>query len=177
MARNLKGLIRRKAQLKLLPQPGVEAELTLPGEPYIYSVKYRVGERWNCPQFFYNQSIKSLLKCYFRAYPKKHTPVAIIVRFYVSPTEDAKVSASELKKENVPASDSYELCDYLLHFLEGLHLVLIGNYRQICALHMHKFYSKNPRTVFQFMRYDHYAQFVSNNDPVYAHSEGECPAE
>ena len=171
MARNLKGLIRKKAQLRLLPQKGVEAELTIPGEPYIYTVKYQVGERWNSPQWFHNAAIRSLLKCYFRSYTKKSIAIALIVRFYVTPPASVTISDADLRKEKTPALHCYELCDYLIHFLAGLHLVLIENYRQICSIHMHKVYSKSPRTVFQFMRYDHYVEYISNNDPVYPDRE------
>jgi hypothetical protein len=54
---------------------------------------------------------------------------------------------------------SYELCDYTLSFLEMLHHVLFNSYRQVVKLDVVKMYSKNPRTVVKFMKWDEYVKF------------------
>lgn len=41
---------------------------------------------------------------------------------YVTPPDYATVKLSDVKKEKTPAVHSYELCDYLLSFLEMLHI-------------------------------------------------------
>jgi len=106
---------------------------------------------------------KSLLKCFFRSYYRTNTPVVVVVRFYVSPPSSVKIKEADLRKETVPALFSYEICDYLLSFLEMLHHVLINSYRQIVKIDAEKYYSSNPRTVFQFMKWDHYENLPNRN--------------
>lgn len=157
----LKQIIR---QQKILESGAVEAMLELPGEPMIYSIKYSIGNRSHHAQFFRNNKWKSLLKCFFRAFMKTEVPVVLSVTFYLTPPEKEKVSARELKLEKRPAVRSFELCEYLLSFLELLMHVLINSYRQVVKIETAKFYSANPRTVFKFMRYEEHV-YLQNKDP------------
>lgn len=169
----LKQLIKRQ---KLLAN-AISSELTLPGEPLIYSIKYPAGQRSYSVQFFRNEKWKSLLKSWFPSYYNTKVPVVVIVQFFVTPPEKARVSKAELKKETVPAVFSYELCDYLLSFIEMLHHVLINSYRQIVKFDIQKFYSDNPRTVFKFMKWDQYVNLsnVQNTNSGHTQSEGLSP--
>jgi hypothetical protein len=146
-----------------LMHPAVDAELVLPGEPMIYSIKYPIGNRSRASQYFRNMKWKSLLKCFFKSYYRTSTPVVVIVRFFVTPPESVNISLKDLSKEATPAVFAYEVCDYLLSFLEMLHHVLINSYKQIVKLEVDKFYSNNPRTVFKFMKWDQYVQLQNNN--------------
>ena len=156
----LKQIIQRQ---KLLSKEGISAKLELPGEPLIYSIKYTLGSRTHSTQFFRDIKWKSLLKSFFRSFYNTNTPVVVLVRFYVSPPPSKSLRATDLRKETIPAVFSYELCDYLLSFLEMLHHVLINSYRQIVKIDVEKFYSNNPRTVFQFMKWDEYVNLQNNN--------------
>ncbi len=147
---NLKQLIRRN---KLL-HPAVGQPFTIPGEPLIYSIKYAVGKRRHHVQFFRNKQWASLLRCFFDAYRNVKIPVVLLVRFYVSPREE--IDDAELAKEATPARLSFELCDYMLSLMEILHKVLIDSYGQIVKMDVDKFYSNKPRTVFKFLKWDHY---------------------
>ena len=149
----------------------IEAELVLQGEPLIYSIKYSLGTRTRSVQFFRDMKWKALIQSIFRNYCSAKVPVVVIVKFYVSPPDYVHVSDSEVRKETVPAVHSYELCDYCLSFLEMLHHVLVNSYRQIVKIDMVKFYSHNPRTVFQFMKWDQYVRLQSK-DPVQPKSQG-----
>lgn len=155
----LKQIIRQK---KILAS-AIESELELPGEPMIYCIKYPVGARRQPLQFFRNAKWKSLLKCFFKSYYYTNTPVVLVIKYYVSPPSYVKVSEKALKQEKTPAVFAYELCDYTLSFLELLHHVLINSYKQIVKMDVSKFYSKNPRTVFQFMKWEHYVNFQRKN--------------
>lgn len=168
---SLKQLIKQK---RLLASGAVDMSLTLPGEPLIYSIKYNVGTRTRSVQFFRNEQWKSLLKCFFRSYQKTSTPVVVVVNFYVSPPGHVKVKSSDLVKECLPAVFSFELCDYLLSFLEMLHHVLINSYRQVVKIDVQKFYSSNPRTVFKFMSWDNYVK-LQDNHSVNSKSQGISP--
>ncbi len=168
----LKQLIK---QQKLLAATA-KNELVLPGEPLIYSIKYSMGSRTRFVQFFRNQKWKSLLKCYFRSYYRTDVPVVVIVRFYVSPPSSVRVNRRRLKKDSVPATEAYELCDYLLSFLEMLHHVLINSYCQIVKVDAEKFYSSEPRTVFKFMKWEHYVE-LQNNNSVQPKTESISPDE
>lgn len=165
----LKQIIQRS---KMFNREGIEAELELPGEPNIYSIKLNIAKRMYSIQFFRNMKFKSILKCFFLSYLKTNTPVVIVVKFYVSPPSHVKVSKRELNKETVPAVNSWELCDYLLSFMEMLHHVLINSYRQIVKIDAEKFYSSNPRTVFKFMSWSHYVM-LQNSNPVHSSDKGE----
>ncbi len=164
----LKQIIKNQ---KILQSGAVDAELVLPGEPLIYSIKYTVGSRTRSVQFFRDMKWKSLLKSFFRSYYKTHTPVVVIVRFYVTPPQNANIKLNDLRSDTVPAVYSYELCDYLLSFLEMLHHVLINSYRQVVKIDVQKFYSSNPRTVFQFMKWDQYV-YLQNHNTVHTKSKG-----
>lgn len=163
---SLKQIIKRQKILN----PAIDAELVLPGEPMIYSIKYSVGTRTRSVQFFRNMKWKSLLKCFFHSYYKTNVPVVVIVRFYVSPPSSVTISPKLLKKESVPAVFSFELCDYLLSFLEMIHHVLINSYRQVVKLDSEKYYSSNPRTVFKFIKWENYVK-LQNNNPLYTQTE------
>ena len=156
---------------KILTSSAVASELVLPGEPLIYSIKYKVGQRSHTTQFFRNMQWKSLLKCWFRSQYNTKTPVVIVVRFYVSPPSNVNVKAADLKKELTPAVHSYEVCDYLLSFLEMLHHALINSYRQVVKVDVEKFYSAEPRTVFKFMTWSQHVKLQASN-PLYAEAKG-----
>lgn len=147
---NIKQLIKFN---KIL-HPAVGQPFTIPGEPLIYSIKYPVGKRRHHVQHFKNKQFAGLMKCFFDAYLRSDIPVVIIVRFYVSPKED--ITKEDLRIESTPARYSFEMCDYLLCFLEMLHHVLINSYCQIVKLDADKYYSNNPRTVFKFLKWEHY---------------------
>lgn len=157
------GLKQIIKQQRILQSGAVDYKLTLPGEPMIYSIKYTLGSRTRSTSFFRDLKWKSLLKSYFRSFIRSSTSVVVIVRFYVSPPDSKKVSARDLKKDTVPALYSYEICEYLLSFLEMLRTVLFNSYRQVVKIDAEKFYSANPRTVFQFMKWDEYVQLQNNN--------------
>lgn len=165
---SLKRLIKEK---KILEATGIGNELVLPGEPMIYSIKYSVGSRMHSTQFFRDQKWRSLIKSYFRAYFKTSVPTALVVRFYVSPPSNVSVKPSDLKQENIPAAGAYEVADYLLSFLEMLHSALVKSYRQFASISVEKFYSSNPRTVFQFMHWNQYVKLQGQN-PVHPKAKG-----
>lgn len=168
----LKQLIKEQ---QILASGVVDAELVLPGEPLIYSIKYSIGSRKHSVQFFRDQKWKSLLKCYFRSYLKTHVPVVVLVRFYVSPPSYVDIKPAELKKESLPAVHSFEVCDYLLSFLEMLHHVLINSYRQVVKVDVEKFYSSSPRTVLKFMKWDQYVK-LQDRHSIHSQSEELCAA-
>ena len=136
---------------------------TLPGEPMIYSIKYNMSERRQSVQFYRNKKLYSMLKCIFPTYFNSKTGVVLIVRFYVSPPSFITVKDKDVKSEKEPAPQAHELCEYLLSFLEILRHVLVHNYKQFVKIDCEKYYSKDPRTVFQFMKWDHYAFYKDNN--------------
>ncbi len=156
---SLKQLIKRERML----HPAVDAELELPGEPLIYSIKYPIASRTRSTQFFRNMQWKGLLKSFFRSYYRTSIPVVVIVRFYVSPPDNVNISYRDLAKEKTPAVFSHEVCDYLLSFLEMLHHVLVNSYKQIVKVDVEKYYSPKPRTVFKFMKWDEHVQLQNNN--------------
>jgi len=156
---SLKQIIKRSKLLNNV----VARELVMPGEPLIYSIKYPVGRRTRGIQFFRNMKWKSLLKAFFRSFYRTNIPLVVIVRFFVSPPDHVNVSSAVLRQESTPAVMCYELCDYTLSFLEMLHHVLFNSYRQVVKIDAEKFYSNNPRTVVQFMKWDEYVKLQSNN--------------
>lgn len=155
----LKRIIQQNQLLKTV----IDGEMVLPGEPMIYSIKYSMGSNTRSVQFFKNSKFKSLLKCHFRSFYNTKTPVVVVVRFYVSPSESTPISAKALSSEKTPATGAYELCDYLLSFLEMLHHVLINSYRQVAKFDAVKIYSNNPRTTFKFMRWEEYVELQGAN--------------
>lgn len=156
---SLKQIIKRSKILNNV----VARELVMPGEPMIYSLKYPVGRRTRGVQFFRNMKWKSLLKTFFRSFYRTNIPLVVIVRFYVTPPENVVLSAKTLRQESMPAVMSYEICDYTLSFLEMLHHVLFNSYKQVVKLDAVKFYSDNPRTVVQFMKWDEHVKLQSSN--------------
>ncbi len=167
---SLKQIIRRA---KIGYNPCVYNEFTIPGEPLIYSLKTPVGKRHRPLNYFRNKQWFSILKCFFRSQRNTKTPVVIMLRFYVSPLSTADVSDKLLKAEKTPAVYSYEVIDYTLSFLEMLHKVLFNSYKQVVKLDIEKFYSKNPRTVFKFLKYDEYVSLQDNN-PHHPARQGIC---
>ena len=163
----LKQIIRERKILEQNKedQQGFNAELVLPGEPMIYSFKYTIANRSRFANQFRDMKWMSILKCWFRAYLSTKTPLVLLIRFYVSPPSYVKVKAADLRSEKVPAVMSFELCDYLLSFMEMLHHVLINSYRQFVKIDMEKYYSAEPRTVFKFMKYEHY-KFLYDGHPI-----------
>ena len=166
--KNLKQIIKHQ---KLLKSGVIEAPFTIPGEPMIYSLKYDVGKRTTSLNVFRNMQWKSMLKCFFASQYKTSTPVVLLVRFYVTPPPKVSVDKRHLLGEKIPATHSFELCDYVLSFIEMLHHVLINSYRQIVKLDLEKYYSSDPRTVFQFMRWSDYAE-LQNLHPIHPKSQG-----
>ena len=174
---SLKSLIKRKLISKQIG-PRVGDDLTLPGEPKIYSTKWDFSIRHRSLNYYRNLQFKSLLKCVFPAYigyknGKSKVPVVLCVRFYVPAPSTVTITDAKLKAENVPASDTHELGEYFLSFIEMLHGVLINSYRQIVRVEMDKFYSANPRTVMNFMRYDTYVE-LANYNTLHTNAESKC---
>ena len=159
---SLKQIINRKKMQKMLNEV-LDTEMVLAGEPMIYSVKYPVGKRTRGVQFFRNMQWKSMLKAHFRSFYRTTIPLVVIVRFFVTPPGNVKVSSKALRQESVPAVMSFELCDYTLSFLEMLHHVLFNSYKQIVKLDVVKFYSDNPRTAVKMMKWDEYVELQSSN--------------
>ena len=144
-------------------------EFVMEGEPLIYSLRSDPGGRRHSMIFFKTRQWRSMLKCFFRAYMKSSIPVVLIVKFYVSPPDNTTVTKRRIKKEIVPAVNTWEICDYLLAFLQMLFQVLFTTYRQIVKIDAEKFYSNNPRTVFKFMSWEHY---VVLQDKDFTHPKG-----
>lgn len=142
----------------------VTQHLTIPGEPLIYSRKFNVANRTYTPNYFKNKAWTSLLKAQFISYNQSfNIPVVLIIRFYVSPPEYIKISEKDVAKERTIATAAFEICDYLLAFMEMLLGVLINTYKQFVKIDAEKYYSNNPRTVFQFMKWEHYVNFQNHN--------------
>jgi hypothetical protein len=99
-----------------------------------------------------------------------NVPCVLHVTYYVSPPSYVTVSKKALKEERTPATRSFELCDYLLSFLEMVQHVLINSYRQIVRIEAEKYYSNNPRTVFKFMKWEQYEMLKDHNS---VHTEGQ----
>lgn len=158
LSRTLKKLnLKRKIQQKqILKDNPVEYKMEITGEPLIYSIKYSVGERLDHLPHFRNQQWYSMVKCHFNQALKSSSPVILIVTFFVSPPSSHPVSIGAQVAEKTPATHSYEICDYLLSFLEIIHKSLIASYRQIVKIDAQKFYSSRPRTEFKFIPWSHY---------------------
>lgn len=163
---SLKRLIREQ---QLIRSGVVDAEMTLPGEPMIYSVKIDVASRARPANYFRNVNWGNMVKAFFRKHLSLHTPTVLIIRFFVSPPGWVPISPSKLRAEKTPAVRSFELCEYLLSFMEVLHTKVIGSYRQFVKIDMEKYYSSNPRTVFKFMKWEHY-------EKIYNHGTGNAAA-
>ena len=164
---SLKQIIKEQTIMKeqgLIKAGVMDNELTLPEEPLIFSIKIPIGARTHPLQHFRNQKFKGILRCFFREYLNTNIPVVIIVKFYVSPPSSVIIKPADLRKETIPAVRSYELADYVLSFTEMLHRNLIKTYTQIVKIDAEKYYSSNPRTVFKFMKWDHYVQIRNTNN-------------
>lgn len=160
---SLKQIIKRDKILKASKCANpAEIELILPGEPLIYCIKYKIGQRVNGLNFFRNMQWASMLKCFFRFYYKTTQPVVVLVKFYVTPPATVEVSSAELRRGKTPAVMAPEVCDYLLSFLEMLHKVLINSYRQVVKVDVEKYYSSDPRTVFKFMSWRDYVNMQAS---------------
>src|SRR5271155_2087682 len=159
---SLKQIIKNR---KILDSGAVNLEFTIPGEPLIFSVKVNLGKRRYSLQYFKNKNWYSFFKCCFRYHSKTNIPVVLIVKFYVTPFSKAKVTKAQLAKEKTPAVFAYELCDYLLSFMSMLLYVLINSYKQIVYIDAKKYYSNDPRTVFQFMRHEEY-EYIKNKPAI-----------
>lgn len=133
------------------------------GEPMIYSVRPPYRLRRSPLQYFRNKQYKSIFKCYFPEYAKKSIACVLIVRFYVSPGVDVSITREELKREKIPATRSHEMSEYVLSFLEMFPNVLVSSQRQFAKIDAEKFYSSNPRTVFKFMKWEHYVKLKADN--------------
>lgn len=111
-----------------------------------------------------------MLKCLL---PKINTkPVVLLIRFYVTPPPKVRISSYALSQEKTPAMDAFEICDYLLSFVEMLHGALFRSYKQICKFDVEKYYSDNPRTVFKFIAWETYEKVYQLHDSLHAQSEG-----
>lgn len=137
--------------------------MTIPGEPLIYSVKYRPGKSWRNALQFACKANAGIMKSCFNTYIRTPTPLVLLIRFYVSPFENKKVPAADVRSEKVPALHAFEICDYLLAFMEMLLHVLINSYKQFVKIDAEKYYSKNPRTVFKFMKWTDYVKLYCND--------------
>lgn len=168
----LKQIINRN---KILLNGVVNRVVTIPEEPLIYSIKFDCGNRRLPGQYFRNKDFRTFVKCCLPAYKLANTPVVLIVTFFVTPPPGkGKIAKARLKAEDEPAVYGWELCDYLLSFMELLYPEMITSYKQICKIEMEKKYSDNPRTEFKFMRYDHYKK-VCSNDPIHPDPEAINP--
>ena len=148
-------------------------EVTLPGEPLIYSIKERLSNRLDPKDHFRNRMHVPRLRCEFPAYFNPNSPVVLLVNFYVSPFPFADVSEKAVKSEAV-AVHAYELCEYLLSFMEMLSKTLVSTYRQIVKIDCEKYYSKEPRTVVKFMSWSNYENVLRGKDPVDPPSKPTC---
>ena len=169
---NLKHLLKRQAiQRKLAMEADVaRAPMTIPGDPMGYCIRYQVGARTLPAQHFRKKQYTSILKSHFKFYYRPETPVVLILRFYVPLSVRAKFTKAQLKNDDVPAARSLELCEYILSFLEMIYKALINCYRQVVKIDAEKYYSNNPRTEFQFLKWDHYVQLY-RKDTVNAKSK------
>lgn len=153
------GFLKRLIALKGMVPEGYNYEMVLPGEPMIYSIKYRCGSRDLSGQQFRNRKFASMIKCHFTRARNRKEPYVILVRFFCTPLRPGLATLEELKAENKPAVASFEICEYLLSFQEMLFNVLYDYYKQIVKIDAEKFYSLNPRTTFKFMKWEHYEHF------------------
>jgi len=158
---NLKQIIKRE----ILARDLAFNDFTIPGEPLIYSIKCRIGTRKRTSDYYRNIQWRSILKCRLAEYLNSKIPVVIFVKFYVSPPDHVKTDKINLRKENTPATQCFEVLDYTLSFLEILHKAMFSCYKQIVKIEIEKFYSSRPRTVFKFMKWDHYVD-IQNNNPL-----------
>ena len=138
-------------------------ELTLPGEPLIYSAKIQVCKRFFKLNYFRNKKWFSIMKCCFKGAMRSNPPVVLLVRFFVSPPSALDISLRALQAEKTPATDAFEIAEYIISFMEMLKGCLIKSYRQIVKIDAEKYYSDKPRTVMKFIHYDDYKKLRTEN--------------
>lgn len=151
--------------------------MTIPGDPYIYSVKYKIGSRQKSLLTLRNENWGPILESMLAPCLSCRKPVVLKVIFYVSPNSYAQVTDEELSNEKTPAVQPYELCEYLLSLMELLYGVLISSYKQIVKLEIEKYYSSNPRTVFNFLRWDEYVRAITLEDSLHTKAEDHSEAQ
>ncbi len=152
-------LKRYERETGIVP-PGFKYKMTIPGEPMIYSTRIHISNRKrHDAQYFRNKSVKGMLKARFPAYKKDSMPVVLIATFYLEPLFDRCATNKELNADSKPACRCFELPEYILSLMEMIRPVLMFTYKQIVKIDVEKFYSNNPRTVLQFMSWEHYVYF------------------
>jgi len=169
----LKDIIRRK---KLIEMFGHEMQMTLPGEPLIYSVQTRLTNRTDGPDYFRDRQHIPKMKCIFPKYISPKSPVVLLVNFYVSPLPFMDVPEKIVKSEAV-ATHAYEICEYLLSFMQMVRCALLNSYRQIVKIDAEKYYSSDPRTVFKFMSWSNYETLLRGENPVDATAQLQSTAQ
>lgn len=130
-------------------------DLVMKQEPMPYSAKLQVGRRILPAQHWRNVQWYSPLKCCIPNYKRKGEALVLLIRFYVSP--NVELTDRQLKAEG-PATEAFELCEYLLSFLEMLIGNVYSSHRQIVKVDMEKHYSKDPRTEFKLIPWREYAK-------------------
>lgn len=119
-------------------------------------------------QYFRNIQFRSILRCTFPFI--RNAPIVLLVKFYITPNENQNISPENLKKECIPATQPYEIADYLLSFMEMLKDVLFSSYLQIVKVDASKFYSKKPRTSFKFLTWNDYVK-LQDNDTLHTQAQ------
>lgn len=160
--------MRLKAQLRLNHFKAVTRSMLLRGEPLLYSLKQPEG--YEKDRFALKNLKKLRLKQFFGAIRStfmaeldQKTPVVFIIKLFVSPHPCVPVDHKDVISEKTPAVGTYELCEYLLSFLELMRDTLYSSHRQICAIEIEKHYSLKPRIEFQYMRYPSYVELKNDH--------------
>lgn len=154
-----------------LKKAAVFSECEIPGEPMIFSHKLQHKARMLTINHVRGKDYGRILRCFYPRFSTEEIPVVVLVRFYVTPRKNAPAGWDEVRTDKVTATHSYELCDYLLAFLEIIKNALLKTYTQIVKIDAVKFYSKRPRTCFKIMTWSDYGQF-QNNYTVDAKAKG-----
>jgi|GEM_PF-2798789 hypothetical protein len=141
----------------------LDRPLVLEGDPLIYSVKCPAGQRTRGLQYFRNKQWKPFLTTHFRSLRSQDVPVVVLLKFFIKPPEGVKVPKAALSQESAPAVKPFELCEYILSFLEMIRGVLITAYKQIVKIDAVKLYSDNPRLEVKIMRWNEYVNMQNNN--------------
>lgn len=141
-------------------------ECTIPGEPMIYSVKYRYEGRKITQNESMERDFRKILRCFYPIFAID-APLVLQVRFYVTPSFASTASAMEVRREKTPAIENFEVCEYLLSFLEMLKKSILQRYGQLVKIDVEKYYSDNPRTVFKMLTWSDYVA-LSRQDSIHA---------